>query len=653
MHRFKRYFAIGSCILLVGMTATGCSGSNSNSGTSTSPANNTSSPAPTNTVASDSTDTNKEYGKVTAIDGTSITLALGEMSLGGGKGNKPSGDGTAPSGAPDGQAPSGDGTAPSGAPDGQAPSGDGTAPSGAPDGQAPSGDGTAPSGAPDGQAPSGDGSQSKGNGGMGGNGFTESGETKMITITDESIIKVMSAGETTDGSLESITTDSILSIEYDANGNMTSILVINSMDKKDNAAGAPSASGSSTGSITLTGALTVDGGSQSDASQTSEGETINSTEANQNTVLVKNSGSLTLSNGILTKSGDTTDNDESNFYAVNAIFAAVGGSTATITDTTLTSSSEGSNAIFASGEGSTITAENINIHTTGNSSRGLDATYGGTVIATNVTITTEGDHCAPLATDRGEGTITVDTGTVSAAGDGSPCIYSTGNITASNLTGTATDSQCAVVEGKNTITLTDCDLTGAGKNGVMLYQSTSGDAAEGTCIFTSTNSKLTTTSTGEMFYITNTDAEIDLTNTELSFSSGILLNASGNNTNNWGTEGSNGGNVLLKGTNQILTGDITCDSISTAQLNLTEKTAFTGAIDTANTGDVSITLDSSSSWKVTADSYLTAFTDSDSSLSNIISNGHTIYYDNTNSANSWLNGETITLSDGGSLTPMN
>ena len=76
MHRFKRYFAIGSCILLVGMTATGCSGSNSNSGTSTSPANNTSSPAPTNTVASDSTDTNKEYGKVTAIDGTSITLAL-------------------------------------------------------------------------------------------------------------------------------------------------------------------------------------------------------------------------------------------------------------------------------------------------------------------------------------------------------------------------------------------------------------------------------------------------------------------------------------------------------------------------------------------------------------------------------------------------
>ncbi len=38
-------------------------------------------------------------------------------------------------------------------------------------------------------------------------------------------------------------------------------------------------------------------------------------------------------------------------------------------------------------------------------------------------------------------------------------------------------------------------------------------------------------------------------------------------------------------------------------------------------------------------------------LSNIVDNGHTVYYDASLSVNSWLNGETYTLADGGKLTP--
>lgn len=55
-----------------------------------------------------------------------------------------------------------------------------------------------------------------------------------------------------------------------------------------------------------------------------------------------------------------------------------------------------------------IDVENTNIHTKGDSSRGLDATYKGTVNGKNLTITTEGAHSATLATDRGEGTITAE-----------------------------------------------------------------------------------------------------------------------------------------------------------------------------------------------------------------------------------------------------
>ncbi|MDD2979764.1 MAG: hypothetical protein PHN80_07300 [Hespellia sp.] len=410
---------------------------------------------------------------------------------------------------------------------------------------------------------------------------------------------------------------------------------------------APDASGSATGSIDLSGVYTAD-----ESNENSDGETFESTAENENVVLAKNGGNLTMTKGTLIKSGDTTSNDESNFYGVNAVFAAAGGSEASISDTSLTSASEGSNAIFSTGAGSSIHVDNVTINTTGNSSRGLDATYGGSIDARNVTITTVGAHCAPIATDRGEGTITVDTANVSASGDGSPCIYSTGNITAKNVTGTATGSQSIVVEGKNSVSLENSDLSGAGLNGVMLYQSTSGDAGEGTAILDVKNSKLSTISTGPMFYVTNTDAETTLENTTLKFDSGILVQASGNSTNNWGTEGRNGGNFVLTGVNQTMEGNITCDNISTVEINLTQGSTLKSTVNGEHTGKaVSVILDKDSKWNVTGDSYLTVFTNADTSCANIVANGHTIYYDATNSANDWLGGKTIESSDGGKITP--
>lgn len=400
-------------------------------------------------------------------------------------------------------------------------------------------------------------------------------------------------------------------------------------------------------SASLTGAYTVDG-----TTKVLKNSSVSSTNADENTVLVTNEGTLTIKKGTFDKTGDSTNTDSSNFYGLNAVITANLNSKLTIIGSKITSSAEGANAIFSTGENTVVHVRNVSIATTGNSSRGLDATYGGTIIADNVDISTEGAHCAPLATDRGEGTVTVSNSTLNAKGDGSPCIYSTGNISITNVTGTATGSQAAVIEGKNSITITDSDLTGAGKNGVMLYQSTSGDAAVGTSVLNVTDSTIKTTSTGAMFYITNTDAQIILKNSELDFSSGILVEAAGNSTNNWGTPGSNGGNLTLKASNQTLKGDVTCDSISSVVMTLNKKAVYTGAVDTADTGDVSVALVKTAKWNLTADSYVTSLTDKDTKLSNINSNGYNIYYDATNTANSWLNGATYALTGGGSLQPM-
>jgi hypothetical protein len=380
------------------------------------------------------------------------------------------------------------------------------------------------------------------------------------------------------------------------------------------------------------------------------GRTIGATEGDENTVLLKYGADLTLENGILNKSGDTTSGDGSNFNGQNAVFLAAGNSIATIKNSEIYSNSEGSNAIFATGGQTKVMVQNVKIHTKGNSSRGLDATYNGTIIADDVHITTEGAHCAPLATDRGEGTVTVTNAILSSDGEGSPCIYSTGNITANNSIGNAAGSECAVIEGKNSITLYNTSLTGNVKNGVMLYQSFSGDANTGIARFNAKDSTLTSNAIGAMFYVTNTQAEVTIENTNLNFPSGVLINVT---SDRWGKEDANGGDFTFTGIRQKLTGDILANNISKITVNLTQNTSLCGAINKDKTAKMAnLNLDVNSSWDVTDDSYVSIFTDADQTLSNIKTNGHTIYYNANEAENNWLEGETHHFADGGKIEPL-
>lgn len=398
------------------------------------------------------------------------------------------------------------------------------------------------------------------------------------------------------------------------------------------------------------GAIAADGEDIS-----SDGESFTATEADQNAALVQNGGTLTLENALLQKSGDDTDGDRCNFYGVNSILTAVGeGSSATVSNSSLTATSAGSNGIFAT-DGATVTVSDTSIDTTADNSRGLDATYGGVITADNVNITTAGDHCAGIATDRGGGTITAVDSTVSTQGSGSPILYSTGDIEVENLTGTASGSQIAGMEGLNTICIENSTLTSSitGKtasdpiaNGIIIYQSTSGDAEAttgSTATFTAKNSTLSSAiQSGSMFYLTNTSANITLQNTELDFDSSqaTLITACGNDSNNWGQAGSNGATVKVKAINQTLEGDIVADTISSINLTLTKGSTWTGSAiiqdnDSATTtteSPISITVGKKSSWIVTDDCTVSNLTvkndgtikDSDGQTVTIVANGKTV-----------------------------
>ena len=360
------------------------------------------------------------------------------------------------------------------------------------------------------------------------------------------------------------------------------------------------------------------------------GKTLSSTTSDQSVVYITQSGINMVNSNLNKASGDSSNTENSEFYGVNAAVLVNGGGL-TMTDGTITTAAKGANAICATNNGK-VTISGTTITSTGSgSARGLHATYGGKIEANKVNISTKGGSCATLATDRGEGTVTCTECTLSTAGAGSPLIYSTGDITISKTTGTATGAQAVVIEGKNTATIKEssnlkCNAMPNRKTvdqcGVMLYQSMSGDAASGTSTFNCDKSTIeiqsssSVYSSAPMFFITNTQAKINLEECTLKYGSGVFLKAAG--TSEWGSSGSNGGVVTLTLTNQDIEGDIIVDSISSLTINLVGS-SIKGKINEANTAaKLAINLDSDSKITLTGNSYYTSIANEKTDGTNLI-----------------------------------
>ena len=385
-------------------------------------------------------------------------------------------------------------------------------------------------------------------------------------------------------------------------------------------------------------------------------KTITNNKTDQNVALIQKNGKLSLDGTKLKKTVNSKNDDSANFYGLDSILLANGkNAVATVKNATLTSKATGANGIFATNKG-TVNVSNTKIKTTGKAnSRSLDATYGGKINANKVKISTKGDHSAAAATDRGGGT--VKNSKVATKGTGSPLAYSTGTINFNNVTGTASGSQIAGMEGYNKIYLVNSNLTSTNnklsgsdpiKNGVIIYQSTSGDAetsSSKSADFQAKDSTLKTAITsGAMFYVTNTTGKITLENTKLNFNNSKvdLLNVAGNNFNGWGTKGKNGGHVTLIAKNQTLKGNIVVDSISSANVKLTDGSTYTGKTSivankyatssSKSKMPLAISVGSNSKWIVIGNSTVTnlnladggEIVDSQGNKVTIIANGKTV-----------------------------
>ena len=380
-----------------------------------------------------------------------------------------------------------------------------------------------------------------------------------------------------------------------------------------------------------------------------KGQNYASTTVDESALLISTSGEVTIEDPTVTKTGNSDGGDNCNFYGLNAAVLVKDGSTTTVQGGTITSDADGANGVFcyggnggrngAEGDGTTLYISDTTIVTSGDGSGGIMTTGGGVTYAKNLDVTTSGQSSAAIRTDRGGGTVTVDGGSYTSNGLGSPAIYSTAEITVSNATLVSNLSEGVCIEGLNSITLNDCDLTANNtkRNGhasfldsIMIYQSMSGDADSGTSHFTMTGGSLTSKS-GHVFHVTNTNAVITLEDVAIinEDADNILLSVC---DDGW----SGGSNVAtLTAIAQELAGAIKVGSNSVLTLELKENSSFEGSVDgsivnaegetvSVEVGSVSVTLDGSSTWTLTGDSYISEF---NGDAANVISNGYTLYVD--------------------------
>lgn len=380
-----------------------------------------------------------------------------------------------------------------------------------------------------------------------------------------------------------------------------------------------------TGAYTLTDGEELNGG------------TYTSSNDDENAIRAEGEITATLNDVIVEKTeGSASSSDASSFYGLNAAILALDNAVLNIKGGSVTATTEGSNGVFAY-DGATIYIEDTKVSVSGGNSGGIEVAGGGTMYATNLTV--DATVKAAIRSDRGGGTMVVDGGTYTTSGSsGAPAIYSTADVTVSNATLTAETSEAVVVEGLNSVTINNCDVTGNMEgvygddsteniHNVMLYQSMSGDADVGTSSFTMTGGSLVSNN-GDMFYITNTDSVITLNNADLTLADGtyLIVIAGNDGSRGWGSEGSNGGTCEVNFNEETVSGDIVVDSISEMNLSISDGSSYTGAINSDGTAAsvLSVTIDDTSTWTLSGDSYITELS---GNTENIVLNGYTLYVD--------------------------
>lgn len=307
-----------------------------------------------------------------------------------------------------------------------------------------------------------------------------------------------------------------------------------------------------------------------------DGGTYASASADEAVILVVHGGSLTVTHATVVEDGEAQStgpahtrgvSDDAPYGRSSAIVVVGEGSSVTVADSEIITTSDGADAIVAMDAG-TADVTDTTVTTSGNSSRGLRAVDEGVITGEDLTITTSGED--------------------------SPLLHSAGTMSVDGLSGAASASPAIVVDGRSTARLTNAEVTAAGSDALMVYRATPGEAAgtgaigpttriadTGAGSVTIEDTTITYTGDGPVFHFTNTDADLTLTNVIAETETPVLASAQAGLP---GQDGSGEAEVMWTVSGSSLSGSVEAEAGSAIEVRLVDG----ASMDVSTHGSVSI-----------------------------------------------------------------
>ena len=455
------------------------------------------------------------------------------------------------------------------------------------------------------------------------NGNKPDGANAPASITTLSITSSTTVikADGSEGSLSDLQEGAFVSVTYNDSAEALTITISDQKGGPDGMDGGPGGGPGGASAPTSYDAVT-----DMTEDTTENGKTYSSTDTDENAIHVSNGASVNLSDFTVTRnSSESTGGDQSSFYGIGAGILVTDG-TAELKNGTITTDAKGGAGVFSYGDG-VVNISDTTITTSQDTSGGIHVAGGGTLNVKNLTVETAGESSAAIRSDRGGGTMTVNGGSYTSRGTGSPAVYCTADIDIQNARLTAEGSEAVCIEGLNSLKLTDCNLAGDMPENeqndclwtVILYQSMSGDSEIGNSTFDMEGGTLTSHA-GGLFYTTNTESSFYLKDVAItpSASNDFFLKCTGNaNKRGWGQSGANGADCEFSADTQVMEGDVIWDSISTLDFTMKNSSTLTGAFiqDESCAGDggsgyANLTIGSGCTWTVTGDSRITSLNNS-------------------------------------------
>ncbi len=291
--------------------------------------------------------------------------------------------------------------------------------------------------------------------------------------------------------------------------------------------------------------------------------------------------------------------------------------------------------------GATTHGNEAAIATSADGASGLYAEADGVIVANTLSVQTTGKNSPAAATSPKGGSISLTNSELTTTGTSSALLQSAGIVEADNVAGTASASAIAQLNGADsTLIMRSCTFTSeeTGKKSgsvstaaatlatggtpaaqlsacVRIYQTDEREAATSTtktALFQADSSSLKSAlEEGSLFLLSNTTADIILSDTELDFDDENvkLLVAEGDKAGEWGANGKNGATATMSAIDQKLRGDIEVDSISSLELFLLDGSKWSGSsgivsnyAGTDLTSNIVVNIDATSGWTVTKNS---------------------------------------------------